>query len=79
MGTGTAGWRGSAPAAQEEVVGPDHGEGQQLVQTAAAVGWVSVVRQVAQDELHARFPLLLALRVGAELFGEVGRLPHPGN
>lgn len=76
VGTGSVSRQGSAPATQEEVVGPDHGEGQQLVQAAATVGWIAVVGQMAQDEFHAGLPLLLALRVGAELLSEVSRSPH---
>ena len=57
------------------MVGPDHGEGQPLVQAAAAFRWIAIVGQVAQDEFHAGLPLLLALREGAELLSEsVARL-----
>lgn len=47
-----------APAAEEDVVGPHHGEGQQLVERLQLE-----VRDVPQDELPPGLPVLLTLPV----------------
>jgi len=50
-----------APTAEEDVVGPDHGQRHQLVQVR-----VLEVADVPQDEVPPRRPVLLALPVAAE-------------
>lgn len=66
----------SLPAAEENVIGPDHGEREQPVQTAAGNFWLHCGESlhVSQDELPPSEPLFVALTVAPESVDPLGQL-----
>lgn len=64
------------PAAQENVIGPRHGQRQQSVQAVAGDsglhGWKSL--HIPQDELSPSQPLLVGLTVAPEGVDPLGQL-----
>lgn len=63
-------WCVHVPAAHEDVVGPHHGQGQQMVQPIRLK-----VAHVPQDELPPRLPVLVALPVTPKRLRLLGRGP----
>lgn len=64
------------PAAQENVISPDHGQREQPVQAAAGDSWLHCRESlhVPKDELSPSDPLLVAFTVASECFHPLGQL-----